>query len=85
MVTSILIHPYTRVQILYYLAFHKISAGKVEIIKTNEIVVLEESNVLDASCQPICASSIKDDDLNGDNSEICNEQNCRHIKEVTSH
>lgn len=57
------------------------SIGKMEIIKTNEIVVLEESNVLDASCQPTCASSIKDDDLNGDNSEICNEQNCRHIKE----
>lgn len=85
MVTSILIYPYPCVQILYYLVFHEISAGEMEIIKTNEIVVLEESNVLDASCQPTCASSIKDNDHNSDESEICNEQNCRRIKEVTSH
>lgn len=57
------------------------SIGEMEIIKTNEIVVLEESNVLDASCQPTCASSIKDNDHNNDESEICNEQNCRCIKE----
>ncbi|KAL5863482.1 hypothetical protein ACOSQ3_000996 [Xanthoceras sorbifolium] len=45
--------------------------GDVDIVKTNGIVVEKENNVLDVPYEPSSCSSIKDDDKNGDQSEIC--------------
>ncbi|KAJ4728275.1 Phosphatidylinositol N-acetyglucosaminlytransferase subunit P-like protein [Melia azedarach] len=55
--------------------------GDVEIVKTNEIVVEEESSVLDAPCEPSCFSSIDDDEQNEDESVICNGQKDSNMKE----
>lgn len=55
----------------------------MEIVKTNEIVVEEESSVLDAPCEPSCFSSIDDDEQNEDESVICNGQKDSNMKEVT--
>ncbi|KAK2650291.1 hypothetical protein Ddye_017780 [Dipteronia dyeriana] len=61
------------------------SKGDVDVVKTNGIVVEEENNVLDAPCEPSSSSSIKDDDKNGDESEICYAQrDSRFMKQDSS-
>ena len=60
---------------------HKIYAGAASVVKATEMMVHEESNLLDASAET-SDSSITTDDKNVDICEVCDEKNPQCLKQV---